>query len=111
MTDDYAKRRLAELHAAAPAKRKKVEAFAMIELDMAAKACAAVNCQKAMVYVWLVHQARKTGNSTVAVPNGALAKYGISRKIKYLALQQLEEAGLITVEWRLRKTPVVTLLR
>jgi hypothetical protein len=110
MTDDYAQRRLAELHAAAPVKRKKVEAFAMVELDRAAKACVAMNCPKAIVYLWLVHQARKTGKNAVAVPNGALAKYGISRKIKYLALQQLEEARVITVEWRRRQTPVVTFL-
>ena len=108
--DDYAKRRLAELHAAAPTKRKKVKLFAVVELDNIAKAFAAVKCPKAMVYIWLVQQTRKTGNSTVAMPNGALARYGVSRKVKYLALQQYEKAGLITVEWCLRKTPVVTLL-
>jgi hypothetical protein len=110
VTDDYAKRRLAELHAAAPAKRKKVKAFAIVELDRAAKAFKAVNSPKAMVYLWLVHQARKTGKQTVAVPNGALAKYGVSRKVKYAALQQYETAGVITVEWRPRKTPLATLL-
>jgi hypothetical protein len=107
--DDYPNRRLAELRAAAPA-RKKVELFATVKLDAAAKAFAAVKCPKAMVWLWLVHQARKTGRSTVAVPNGALVKYGISRKIKYLALQQYEKAGVIAVEWRPRKTPLVTLL-
>jgi hypothetical protein len=109
--DDYAKRRLAELHAAAPAKRKKVEAFAMVRLNAAARACAAVNCPKAMVYLWLVHQARKTGKNTVAVPNGALAKYGVGRLSKCRALRQYEAAGLITVQWRPKKTPLVTLLR
>ena len=107
--DDWAKRRLAELHAAAPAKRKKIEAFAMVKLDAAAKAFAAVNCQKAMVYVWLVHQARKTGKNAVAVPNRALAKYGVGRVSKYRALRQFERAELITVEWRPRKTPLVIL--
>jgi hypothetical protein len=109
MTDDYAKRRLAELHAAAPAKRKKIKPFALIELDVAAKAFAAASCPKAMVWVWLVHQARKVGKKTVAVPNGALAKYGVDRKTKYLALRQYEAVGLLTVEWRARKTPVATL--
>jgi hypothetical protein len=74
--DDYAKRRLAELEAAAPTKRKKAEPFVVIRLNAAAKAFAAINCPKAMVYLWLVHQARKTGKDTVAVPNGALAKLG-----------------------------------
>jgi hypothetical protein len=107
--DDYAKRRLAELHAAAPAKRKKTEPYAMAGLAAAAKAFRAVNCQKAMVYLWLVHQARKTGNKTIAVPNGTLAKYGVSRKVKYAALRRFEKAGLITVEWRARKTPLATI--
>jgi hypothetical protein len=111
MTDDYAKRRLAELRAAAPAKRKKVTAFATIELDDAAKACAAVNCQKAIVWIWLQHQSRKTGKRTVTVPNGALAKYGVGRASKYRALRQYEAAGLITIEWRPRKTPLTTLRR
>jgi hypothetical protein len=111
VTDNYAKHRLAELHAAAPAKRKKVKLFAVVELDEVAKAFAAVKCGKAMVYIWLLQQARKTGNNTVAMPNGTLAKYGVSRKVKYLALQRYEKAGMITVAWHLRKTPVVTLLR
>jgi hypothetical protein len=108
--DDWAKRRRAELEAAAPKKHKKAKAFVIVELDMAANAFQAVNCPKAMVYLWLVHQARKTGKKTVAVPNGALAKYGVSRKVKYTALQQYEKAGVITVEWRSRKTPLATLI-
>jgi hypothetical protein len=63
-----------------------------------------------MVWVWLVHQARKTGKNTISIPNGALAKYGVDRKTKYLALRQYAAAGLIAIEWRPRKTPVATLL-
>jgi hypothetical protein len=108
--DDWPQRRLAELKAAAPTNLKKTEPFAMVKLSAAAKAFAAVNCPKALVYLWLVHQARRTGTYTVAVPNGALAKYGVSRKLKYLALRQYEAAGVITVERRPRKTPLATLL-
>jgi hypothetical protein len=35
-------------------------------------------------------------------------KYGISRDVKLRALRELEEARLITVEWRARKTPIAT---
>ena len=109
--DDWAKQRLAELEARAPVKRSRVEPFvAKIELAVAAKAFAATDCKKAMVWLWLLHQSRKTGSKTVAVPNGALSKYGVSRKVKCSALQQLEEAGLITAEWRPWKTPIATLL-
>jgi hypothetical protein len=110
MDDDWPKRRLAELHAAAPAKRKKNEPFAMIALPVAAKVFAAMNCPKAMVWVWLMHQTRKTGKRTVLVPNGVLAKLGVSRDVKRAALKRLETAGLIVVERPLRRTPVVTLL-
>src|SRR6516164_7418097 len=111
MTDDYARRRLAELHAAAPTECKKTAPFAVVSLPAAAKAFAVANCPKAMLWLWLLHQTRKTGKRTVAVPNGAVAKYGVSREIKRRALRQWEAAGLIAIEQRSRKTPVVTLLR
>ena len=109
--DDYAKRRLAELHAAAPTKRKRTTPFAMVSLPAAAKAFAVANCPKATLWLWLLHQARKTGKRTVAVPNGAVAKYGVSREIKRRALRQWEAAGLVSIERGSRKTPIVTLLR
>ena len=48
-----------------------------------------------MVWVWLVHSAWKKQRQTVTVPNGELAKLGVSREVKRRALQQLEAAGLI----------------
>ena len=108
--DEWAKKRLAELNVAAPIKHKKVEPFAVVQLARAAAAFTAINCAKATVWLWLEHQARKTQCSTVAVPNGALANLGVSRKVKNLALRQLEAGGLIAIERRLRKTPKVTLL-
>jgi hypothetical protein len=107
--DDWAKQRLAELHAAAPAKRKKTEPFAVAVLSEAAAAFVAVNCRKAIVWLWLVHQSRKTGSRAVAVPNGALGKLGVSRQTKRRALRELAAAGCIVVEWRQRKTPIATL--
>ena len=108
--NDYAKRRLAELHAAAPVKHKKVKLFAITELDAAAKAFAAMNCSRAMVYVWLMHQARMTGKRTITVPNGVLAKYGVSRETKRRVLKELEAGGLIMLDQQPLKTPRVTLL-
>jgi hypothetical protein len=110
MTDDYVKRRLAELHAAAPTKRKKIEPYAGVKLGAAARAFTAMNCPKAMVWVWLMHQTRKTGKHTVAVPNGVLAKYGVSRDVKSSALRQLEADGLIAVKRPARKNPIVTIV-
>jgi hypothetical protein len=108
--DDYAKRRLAELHAAAPVKPKKIEPYAEVKLGSAARAFAALNCPKAMVWVWLAHQTRKTGTHTVAVPSSVLARYGVSRDVKRSALRQLEADGLITVKRSTCKNPIVTVV-
>jgi len=108
--DDWAKQRMAELQAAAPVKRKKTEPFVKVPLGTAMKACTAMRCQGAAVWLWLVYRAWKTQSTTVAVPNGALTKLGINREAKRVALQRLEEAGLITVERLPKKTPTVTML-
>jgi hypothetical protein len=108
--DAWAKNRLAKLKAAAPVKREKVEPYVKVSLERAAKSFTAVNCQKAMVYLWLVHQAAKTGTRTVSVPSETLAKYGVTRETKRRALRQLEHGGLISLEQQPRKTPIATLL-
>jgi len=90
---------------------KKGEPFAVLTLGWAAKAAAATASPKAMVWIWLVQQARKTGRNSIAVSNEALARYGVSRKVKTAALRQLEAAGLITVKRCVGKAPVVTLLQ
>ena len=79
-------------------------------LGAAAGAFTAMNCPKAMVWVWLVHQTRKTGKQTVAVPSSTLARYGISRGVKSSALRQLEADGLITVKRFTCKNPIVTVV-
>ena len=109
MVSDWAKKRKAELEARAPVKRKKTKPFVFrLELDSAATAFTALDCAKATVWLWLLYQTKMTGNKTIAVPNGALSKYGVSRKQKSIAIRRLEKAGLITVDRRSRKTPIVT---
>jgi hypothetical protein len=87
-----------------------VERFAHLPLAWAAKAAAATNTRRALVWIWLVQQARRTGCDAVAMSNEALAEYGVSRKIKALALHQLEAARLVTIERRPGKAPLVRLL-
>jgi hypothetical protein len=111
--DDWHKQRRAELKAAAPVKHKKhkkTEHFVIAPLQQAVKACAAVNCPKAMVWLWLKYRERMTGQKIIAVPNGALAKCGVGRNAKNRALEQLEMAGVIALELHPRKTPIATLL-
>jgi hypothetical protein len=62
------------------------------------------------VGIWLLHLKWKARSNTFPVPNGQLAIRGVNRKMKNRCLRQLEAAGLITVEWRAGKNPVVTLV-
>jgi hypothetical protein len=109
--DDWAKRRLAELHAAAPVKRKKTEPpFVKVPLWWAAEAAKATDTVKVIVWIELLHRSWKTKRATVSLPNGKLEKAGVSRFVKYRVLRKLEAAGLITFEWRCGKNPLVTLI-
>jgi hypothetical protein len=109
--DDWAKKRLAELHAAAPVKRKKQEPFVIMPLWWAAEAAKATRAPKLLVLVELLHRSWKAKGLTFPFPNGKLDKAGVSRFVKRRFLLDLETAGLITVEWRHGKTPRVTLTR
>jgi hypothetical protein len=91
-------------------KRKLVEPFVKVPLHWASKAAKATRTSKAMVWVWLLHSSWKAKSPTFPLPNGKLKHDGVSRFIKRRALRELETAGLITVERRHGKTPVVTLL-
>jgi hypothetical protein len=53
---------------------------------------------------------RKDPNKSVKLPNGMLRLDGVSRFAKLDALKTLERLGLISVEWRPRKSPDVTIL-
>jgi hypothetical protein len=103
-------KRLRELEAAAPAKRKKVEPFVKVPLWWIAQATKATNTGRALVCIELLYAAWKTKRSTFPLPNARLARLGIKRETKRLALRDLERAGLITVERPPRKTPIITLM-
>jgi hypothetical protein len=59
------------------------------------------------VAVFLLRQHWKTKERPIKVPNTALAKRGVDRYAKWRALQELEELGLIRVERRSNKSPIV----
>jgi hypothetical protein len=96
--------------ALAPAKRKKPKRFAKVDVAEAARAFKAVNCTKAIVWVWLLHRAWLRNSRTVAVPNAELASLGVSPDTKARALRQFEREGLLSIRHRARKTMTVTLL-
>ena len=106
----WAQQRLAELHAAAPARRKKFQSYVKVPLKLTARAAAAIGDRRLFVWIWLLHRTWQRGTATVVVPSAALQKYGVSRDVKRHALKQLEAAGLITIDWRPHRNPVVTLV-
>ena len=109
--DDWAKKRLSELEAAAPVKRRnRKDAFVQVPLRWFEAATRATRSPQALVSVWLLHLAWKAKSPTFPVPNGQLGQHGVSRYAKYRALARLERAGLITVDRRVRKTLIVTLV-
>jgi hypothetical protein len=63
-----------------------------------------------LVWLYVFHRVWSDKNNTVVVANQTLNSWGVSRDQKTQALRLLEEAGLITVQWRERRSPLVTLL-
>jgi hypothetical protein len=108
--DDWTKQRLAELHAAAPAKRKKARAFVKVPLDLADQVAAATGEKRTLVWMLILYRTWQRQSPAVVVSTTMLRKYGISHKVKRRALEQLEAAGLISVQWRTKKNPVVILI-
>ena len=108
--EDWAKTRLAELEAAAPAKREsKKDVFVKVPLWWIEAATKATRAPQAFVCVWLLYLAWKAGRASFPLPNDRLAKGGVDRRMKRKVLAGLEKAGLIAVDRRHGKTPIVTL--
>lgn len=60
----------------------------------------------------LLRRDLKYNGKPIPLPNGQLeAKFRISRQRKWEALRELERLGLIGIECRSRKSPLVTIIR
>jgi hypothetical protein len=84
-------------------------AFVRVPLWWLEQVTRATRTPQAFVAVWLLHLAWKAGSMTFPLPNNKLAARGAERRMKRRALANLEAAGLITVDRRHGKTPIVTL--
>jgi hypothetical protein len=83
------------------------EPFARVPLAWAAKAAAATGCPGVMVWLWLLYEFWRHDGKPVPVANKKLKEWGISRKVKYRILHDLEIAELATVIRRPRQAPLV----
>jgi hypothetical protein len=95
---------------AASVKRKKAEPFVKVPLWWVVEAAKATHTPATVVCIELLHTSWKVKSQTFPLPNGRLKKMGVSREVKRYVLRDLEAAGLITVERRSHKTPIVTLV-
>jgi hypothetical protein len=60
------------------------------------------------VALHLLHEVWRTKTSIVKLTNAALAKVGVGREGKISALHELRKAGLVAVNWRPNRNPIVT---
>jgi hypothetical protein len=57
----------------------------------------------------IIYETWRANGQPIKVPNGMLGRLGVSPDAKVRALRKLERLGLVSVEWRPRKSPVVTI--
>jgi hypothetical protein len=97
----------------APAKTNrpaKGEPFAKMPLRWAKRAAEATGSPAVLVCARLVHLAWEAKGKSFTMANKWLEERGVSRKVKYRMLRNLEAAGLIMVERQPRKSPRITLV-
>jgi hypothetical protein len=63
--------------------------------------------------VWVVachvlYETWRAKGRPITVPNGMLERCGVSRDAKTRTLRKLEQLGLVSVEWRANKSPIVS---
>jgi hypothetical protein len=91
------------------AKRSR-QGFAKMPNEAAVAGYHALGCARALVWHYLHYRVWAEGVPTVPMSNRTLADMGVDRYTKYRALRCLERAGLIRVEHRGHRSPLVTLL-
>jgi hypothetical protein len=89
--------------------RKRREQFVMVPFSWIEKLDGATG-QTYRVALLLLHEHWRRRGQPIRVNNCMVVNVGISRQSKWRALSELERHGLITVERRPRKSPVVRVL-
>jgi hypothetical protein len=84
--------------------------FVQVTHKDAVAGATALDCKRFLVWHYILHRVWSDKRKTVVIGNRVLGGWGVDRKAKCQALRDLEAAGLISVEWRGRNSPVVTLL-
>ena len=62
------------------------------------------------VFLHLLFLTWRSPSKPVVLANAELKRMGVGRFIKWHVLHELETLGLVAVEWRDKKSPIVTVL-
>jgi hypothetical protein len=90
--------------------RKRNEQFVMVPLwwyGRLTNPCPRTRCTGTLA-MYVLHMNWKHHGKPFALANGMLEYDGISSDTKTRALKDLEQRGLVAVQWRDRKSPIVT---
>jgi hypothetical protein len=91
-------------------RRGKVEGFAQIPLKAAAEFSQRMKNSDYIIFTMLIYRAFRTGSQTFEMSNDLPMVHGVGRMAKLRSLARFERAGVIQIEHRGRKAPIVTLL-
>jgi hypothetical protein len=96
--------------AKAPVSRAPRAEFVQLPYKLTLVAAGKLKGTTLAVLIELAHQRFKARENPVALTNAALRSVGVTHWAKRRALRKLETAGLVTVLWRGKRAPLVTLL-
>ena len=97
-------------HKAKGGKRyKRDDLYVQIPVRTIAAVSGLLNEKWALVWAFIHHRVGATGKDTVEIGNVGLREWGVDSDTKIRALRAFERAGLVSVEWRGRTSPLVTL--
>ena len=88
--------------------RKRREQFAIVPMGTWYERLQGASGATWQLAVYLIHLHWKGDGKPIKLTNGMLGEDGISRWSKYHGLRELEHRGLASVEWRPKKSPIVT---
>jgi hypothetical protein len=94
---------------AGQSKRPRRELFLQVPHKALVAGSKVLGGKRLLVWLYIHHRIWADKATTVAVGNKTLGEWGVSRKMKYTALRRLEDAGLVSISWRKRLSPLVTI--
>ena len=88
--------------------RRRQPLFVKVPLWWIQSATEATRTPKALVAIELLLASWRERSTTFPLPSGRLKRHGLSRATIWRALQELRQAGLLTIELRGPKAPLIS---